>query len=78
VFDSTRGGGPSQIYTAKRASISDPWSAPELLGPNVNLPQFAQSRPSISHDGRRLYFGSTRDNQPGDQGSDIFVSTRSR
>jgi hypothetical protein len=56
----------------------DPWSAPELLGPNVKFSGFAQSRPSISHDGRRLYFGSTRDNQPGDQGSDIFVSTRSR
>jgi Tol biopolymer transport system component len=77
VFDSTRAGGPPQIYTATRSSILDPWSAPELLGPNVNLPAFAQSRPSISHDGRRLYFGSTRDNQQGDVGSDIFVSTRS-
>jgi Tol biopolymer transport system component len=77
VFDSTRGGGPSQIYTASRSSIFDPWSAPEPLGPNVNFPGFAQSRPSISHDGRRLHFGSTRDNQPGDVGSDIFVSTRS-
>jgi Tol biopolymer transport system component len=77
VFDSTRAGGPPQIYTATRSSIFDPWSVPQLLGPNVNLPGFAQTRPSFSRDGRRLYFGSTRDNQPGDQGSDIFVSTRS-
>jgi Tol biopolymer transport system component len=78
VFDSTRGGGPSQIYTAKRSSIFEPWSTPELLDANVNSPAFAQSRATISRDSTRLYFGSTRANQPGDQGSDIFVSTRSR
>lgn len=78
VFDSTRNGGPPQIYTATRSSISDPWSAPELLGPNVNSPAFSQSRASISRDGKRLYFGSSRDNQAGDTGSDIFVSTRTR
>jgi WD40-like Beta Propeller Repeat len=77
VFDSTRAGGPSQIYAATRSSVFQPWSTPQLLGPNVNLPAFAQSRASISRDGNRLHFGSTRANQPGDQGSDIFVSTRS-
>jgi Tol biopolymer transport system component len=79
VFDSTRAGGPPQIYTASRSSVSEPWSSPELLDIDVNLPGFAQTRPSISKDGRRLYFGSTRDNLPGDLAgsSDIFVSTRS-
>jgi hypothetical protein len=77
VFDSTRAGGPPQIYTATRSSVSQPWSTPQLLGPNVNFPGFAQSRATISWDGTRLYFGSSRDNQPGDHGSDIFVSTRS-
>ncbi len=79
VFDSTRAGGPPQIYTASRSSVSEPWSSPVLLDIEVNLPGFAQTRPSISRDGRRLYFGSTRDNLPGDPagGSDIFVSTRS-
>ena len=59
--------------------MSEPWSSPELLELDVNLPGFAQTRPSISRDGRRLYFGSTRDNLPDDLagGSDIFVSTRS-
>jgi WD40-like Beta Propeller Repeat len=77
VFDSTRGGGPPQIYSATRSSVLQLWSTPELLGPNVNLPAFAQSRPTISRDGKRLYFGSTRDNQPGDRGADVFMSTRS-
>src|SRR5919106_2987224 len=40
VFDSTRAGGLSQIYTASRSSILDPWSTPEPLGPNVNSPGF--------------------------------------
>ena len=79
VFDSTRAGGPPQIYTATRATVFEPWSSPELLDISVNLPAFAQTRPSISRDGLRLYFGSTRDNVPGDLpgGGDIFVSTRS-
>jgi hypothetical protein len=79
VFDSTRAGGPPQIYSATRSSVFEPWSSPELLDTTVNLPGFAQTRPSISRDGRRLYFGSTRDNLPGDLpgGGDIFVSTRS-
>ena len=79
VFDSTRAGGPPQIYSATRSSVFDPWSRPELLDTNVNLPGFAQTRPSISRDGRRLYFGSSRDNLPGDLpgGADVFVSTRS-
>jgi hypothetical protein len=79
VFDSTRAGGPPQIYAATRSSVFEPWSTPELLDTSVNLPGFAQTRASFSRDGTRLYFGSTRDNLPGDlPGSgDIFVSTRS-
>jgi Tol biopolymer transport system component len=79
VFDSTRAGGPPQIYAATRSTVFEPWSTPELLDTTVNLPGFAQTRPSISRDGRRLYFGSTRDNRPEDLpgGGDIFVSTRS-
>jgi Tol biopolymer transport system component len=79
VFDSTRAGGPPQIYSATRASVFEPWSSPVLLDTNVNHPGFAQTRPSLSRDGTRLYFGSTRHNIPGDQvgGSDVFVATRS-
>ena len=79
VFDSTRAGGPPQIYAATRASIFDPWSPPVLLDGNVNAAGFAQTRPSLSWDGRSLYFGSTRANVPGDLagGGDVFVATRS-
>ena len=79
VFDSTRAGGPPQIYSATRATIFDRWSQPVLLDASVNNPGFAQTRPSLSRDGTRLYFGSTRANVPGDQagGADVFVSTRS-
>jgi hypothetical protein len=79
VFDSTRAGGPPQIFSATRPSIHDAWSRPALLDANVNLAGFAQSRPSFSRDGTRLYFGSTRANLPGDPvgSADVFVATRS-
>jgi hypothetical protein len=56
VFDSNRGGGASDIYSATRSSIYEPWSAPQPLGPNVNRPS-AETRASLSRDGKRLYFG---------------------
>ena len=78
VFDSTRGDpANADIFTSTRASILEPWSPPQRLA-TVNSPG-AESRPSLSRDGTRLYFGSTRSNVPeaGDLGADIFVSTRS-
>lgn len=75
VFDSTRAFANSQIYTSTRASINDLWSAPELLPSPVNRADSQQTRPSLSHDGTRLYFGS---NRAGGEGvSDVYVSTRS-
>jgi OmpA-OmpF porin, OOP family len=47
------------------------WSEPKNLGPQVNGAQF-DSQPYLSHDGRRLYFSSTRAGGRG--GSDIWVS----
>jgi hypothetical protein len=77
VFDSTRGGGLSQIYTASRTSLDALWSIPEPVTA-VNSPTAAQSRASFSRDGSRLYFGSTRANVAGDTGGDIFVSARTK
>lgn len=74
VFDSTRDGGPPQIYTASRRNIFKPWSSVHALDSRVNQNTAAQTRASFSRDGKRLYFGSTRN---GGIGSDIFVSTRS-
>lgn len=71
VFDSTRQGGNPDIWTARRTSLAKPWSSPVRLGPNVNT-DAAETRASLSRDGRRLYFGSTRNGS-----SDIYVSTRS-
>jgi hypothetical protein len=73
VFDSTRGGGPPDIYVATRTGVTAPWSEPQPLGPEINS-SAGESRPSLSRDGTRLYFGSTR--LPG-RSSDIFVATRS-
>ena len=75
VFDSDRlgGFGGADIWTATRSSVFDTWSAPVNLGPNVNSAS-PETRPSLSRDGRRLYFGSSK---PGGQGSsDIHVSIR--
>ncbi len=70
VFDSTRAGGAPDIWTARRSKLSKPWSAPRKLA-NVNS-DAAESRPSLSRDGTRLYFGSTRVNGQ----SDIYVAKR--
>jgi Tol biopolymer transport system component len=75
VFDSTRAGG-TKIYAATRSSVLGSWSAPVPLDSAVNIAT-SQTRPSISRDGQRLYFGSNAANQTGDTGADIFVSTRS-
>ena len=75
VFDSDRPGGfgGTDIWSATRASVFHAWSAPVNLGPNVNS-AFGESRASLSRNGQRLYFGSTR---PGGEGSsDLYVSTR--
>ncbi len=73
VFDSVRTGGAPDIWTSSRPSLSAPWSAPEQLGSFVNS-DAGESRASLSRDGMRLTFGSSRE---GGQGSsDIYVSER--
>ncbi len=81
VFASTRPGGVgmSDIYTATRGSTGwshsgkhgkrcgwNSWGDPVNLGPTVNTVA-GESRPSLSRDGRRLYFGRS---------GDIYVSQR--
>ena len=64
-------GGPD-IYRATRASTSDVWSTPMNLGADINSAA-SETRPSLSWDGTRLYFGSSRAGS-----SDIHVTTRER
>lgn len=68
VFASTRLGGHGgfDIWSSTRGSVFDAWSPPVNLGSAVN--EFgSETRPSLSWDGKRLYFG---------RGGEIYVSTR--
>jgi WD40-like Beta Propeller Repeat len=63
------------LWVSRRATTSDPWSAPVNLGPVVNSLGVDQSA-HISEDRRELYFESTR--AGGQGGSDIWVTTRGK
>jgi hypothetical protein len=76
VFDSNRAG-TYDVFTATRGRLDAQWSSPRRLGPNVNSDTADETRPSLSPDGWRLYFGSTRANaELGGSGGDLYVSTR--
>jgi len=51
------------------------WSEPASLGPNVNRKDSWESQPSLSSDGRVLFFASDRPGSLG--GSDIWMTRRS-
>jgi Tol biopolymer transport system component len=74
-FDSNRPGGVGglDLWTATRASASDPWSIPINLGTGVNS-SANDLRASLSWDARTLYFGSTRAGGEGSQ--DLYVIRR--
>jgi Tol biopolymer transport system component len=82
VFSSNRAGGLGgpDIWSATRASVNDPWSAPINLGPNINT-GFGESRPSLSWDAGQLLFGRAGPAGTGEGGtgaSDIYVATREK
>lgn len=74
VWDSTRGGGAPDIWTARRDSVDAPWGpASAITIVNSAAPE---SRPSLSWDGTTLLLGSGR---PGGDGmTDIYVSKREK
>ncbi|MCB0785628.1 MAG: PD40 domain-containing protein, partial [Flavobacteriales bacterium] len=49
------------------------WTGLEDLGPAINTPDGWESQPSLSADGRTLYFATVRE---GSRGTDIYSSTR--
>ncbi len=64
-----KGFGSCDLYLSRKTGAD--WSTPENLGPTVNT-RYYESQPSLSADGRRLYFVSDR---PGGQGRrDIWRS----
>jgi Tol biopolymer transport system component len=71
IFASNRDGS-LDLYVARRDHVWEPWSTPESLGPSINTAA-VENQPSLSQDGRTLYFFSNRAN--GDL--DLYVSTRS-
>jgi Tol biopolymer transport system component len=70
VFASNRPGGQGafDVYSSTRDSVLDPWSSPVNLGTAINTAA-PETRPSLSWDGERLYFG---------RAGDIYVSQRSK
>lgn len=77
IFFDSNAEGTFDIYTATRTHILGEWSAP-TQPTDVNDPMHQETRASLSRDGSRLYFGSTRANPVlGGVDGDIFVSTRS-
>jgi len=71
--DRPGGFGSNDLWTSTRASTDAPWSTPVNLGPTINTTS-PEQHPSISADGRTLYFGSNRPGTVG--GADLFTVTR--
>ena len=68
-----KGFGSCDLFISTK--VGDDWSEPVNLGRNVNSPQW-DSQPSLSADGRTLYFVS---NRPGGFGQrDIWVSNKDK
>ncbi|MDU0370197.1 OmpA family protein [Hymenobacter endophyticus] len=62
--------GNCDLYISRRTG--NVWSKPQNLGRNVNSPEW-DSQPSLSADGRTLYFTSTRRGGKGQE--DIYMTT---
>lgn len=66
------------IYMSTR--VGDGWSELQSLGPNINGLYTWESQPSISADGKTLYFSSIREGNigfdPNNPTSDIYYSTK--
>jgi hypothetical protein len=74
VWDSNRTGSlGTDVWTARRSSTSDPWGTAEQVTAVNSAAN--ESRASLSWDGTKLVFGSTR---PGEGPADMYVSFRQK
>lgn len=72
IFDSSRDAATqTDLYASHRDHVWEPWSIPEKIAGPINTDGY-EARPSLSHDGRTLYF--TYLTAEGDL--DLLVSTR--
>jgi hypothetical protein len=70
------GGAGLDIWVSQRASVNAAWGSPVNLGSVINSPG-GESAPSLSGDGRLLFFFSDYSGRPGAQGGqDLYVSRR--
>lgn len=76
VFGSERSGGVGgrDLWMTTRPTTSDPWGAPDNLGPTVNSSGLDEGA-SLSSDGLTLFFMSNRENHSGP--FDLWMTTRS-
>lgn len=73
IFESARPGsmeGSTDLYISFRKKDGS-WGRAKNMGPNVNS-KFTERFAKLSPDGKYLFFGSDRDNKPGDEGADIY------
>ena len=67
------GSGGNDLWVSRRGSEVDAWEEPVNLGPGVNSPG-GDCGPSLSVDGRLLFFTSNRTGGAG--GNDLYMSSR--
>jgi hypothetical protein len=71
--DRPGGYGGFDLWVSQRASVNDPWGAPQNLGPTINSAS-NETNPTLSSDEHKLYFTS---NRPGGFGAtDLYVARR--
>jgi outer membrane protein OmpA-like peptidoglycan-associated protein len=72
LFFTVNKAGNFDIYTSDE--VNGKWTEPVSVGPEINDPKLWDSQPSISPDGKTLYFATFRDSV--NQTSDIYVSKK--
>lgn len=64
------------IWVSTRDSVYQSWSAPVMLGPAVNVPDYQDVNPALSFDGRTMMMASRRPGGIGAGTFDIYMTTR--
>lgn len=64
------------MCVATREPVYEPWSFPQRLGPNVNVPNWQDVNPALSFDNRTMLLASRRPGGIGPGTFDIYITTR--